>query len=334
MAAAPRVFQPSELAKDDEVEALETQQPQPEPTETAAPEAPPAESAEPPKPHQEPIPYERFQAFVEQRAALEKELAEHREFRTRLDERQKLIQQQNEEQRRQAEYQRRAAERPDPSLDPIGAELFDMRLARAQDNERIAQLQNQLQQFGQSYQTGQEQTAFSNWVTAEANSYHQQDPQYFPAAKYAADKRVAFWRSLTPNAPAGLAEKLVEGESLLIARLAQQYGGRFAPAIAGLARDWGFQAPQNGAAPAVRAASPQAQRLTQVQNGQRLQGLSSVPTGGNAEAGSPYRNYSPADIANMSEREFMQAMANPNTARDLRYAMAKADGFENGEASY
>jgi hypothetical protein len=336
VAAAPKVFKPSELANVEDVEALETQQQPTEPP-AAAPEPTQPQPPEPAKTaHEEAVPYERFTQVNERNKALEKELADHREFRTRLDERQKLIREAQAQTEREEAAQRRAAERPDPGLDPIGAELYDLRLQRAQDHDVISNLQNQLNQFGQHYTSDQEQQQFSSWVTNEANSYHQTDPHYFPAAKYAADKRIDFWRSITPNGPPGLAEKLVEGESIMIARLAAQYGGKFAPAVAKLARDWGFAPnppPQPNAAP--RQASPQAQRLQQVQNGQRLQGLGAVPTGGNAaEGATQYRNYGPADIAAMSEREFMQAMANPNSARDLRYAMAKADGFDNGEANY
>jgi hypothetical protein len=200
-------------------------------------------------------------------------------------------------------------------------------------------MQEQMNNYGAQYQTGQEQAAFSGWVQQQANTYAQQDPQYFPAAQYAANKRINFWKSIGPQMPAGLAEKLVEGESILVARIAQQYGGQFAPAIAQLAREWGYAPaqPQNGNGATLRqpaAPSPQAQRLQQVAQGQRVQGLGAVPAAAPNNGGSAYRQYSPADIAQMSEREFMQAMANPNTARDLRYAMARAEGFDSGEAQY
>jgi hypothetical protein len=340
MAAAPRtLFRPDELATDAEVEAIETQQ---EPTQQQPTQQEPAQptTEQPPAPEapQEPVPYVRFQQLNDTNKALEKELAEHREFRTRLDERQRLIQQANEQAQRQAEAQRYAAERPDPALDPIGAQLYDLQAERVNDRAEIQQLKGQLNQFGQNYQNGQEQAAFMGWVKDEANAYNAQDPHYIPAAKYCADRRVNFWRTVAPNAPAGLAERMVEAESVLIARLAQQYGGKFAPALAKLARDWGYQPQTNGAqanGSPRPPASPQAARLQQVQAGQRVQGLGAVPAAaGNADGTSAYRNYSPVDIANMSEREFMAAMANPATARDLRYAMARAEGFDNGEANF
>ena len=347
MAAQPKLnanlFGANELADEAEVERLETQ---PEPAEQPSPEQQPPPAESPPgqepqpqePPHEENVSYGRFKELLDANKRITDELAQHREFRTRLDERQRLLNEANDRAQQVANQQRQAQQRPDDTMDPIGAELWDLKQSRLQDRQTIDQLQNQLQQFGQNYQTGQEQAAFSGWVQNEANTYSQQDPSYFPAARYAADKRVAFWRSIAPNAPQGLAEKMVEGESLLIARLAQQYGGRFAPTIVQLAREWGFspQPPQNGAvrqaAPHPQAQARQAQ-LRMVQNGQRMQGLGGVPASGQ-EGVSAYRNYSPVDIANMTEREFMAAMANPTTARDLRYAMARAEGFDNGEASY
>lgn len=343
MATAPRqnLFKQEELASDVDVEKEETQEQPAEQTPEQQPAEQPAEQPPEETAHQEAVPYDRFRAVNEQKSALEKELAEHREFRTRLDERQKIIEQANQQTALQQEQQRRLAERPDATIDPVGAELYDLRTQQALLIQNNQALQSQLQNFGQTYNNNQEQQVFSNWVTQEANTYHGTDPEYFNAAKYAADKRIGFWKQIAPNAPVGLAEKLVEGESILIARLAQQYGGQFAPTVAQLARDWGYgpapapaQRNGNGArAAAPRPATPQAQRLQQVQQGQRLQGLGAVPAGGQANGAAGYRNYSAADIANMPEREFMAAMANPQTAAELKYAMNRADGLE-GEESY
>jgi hypothetical protein len=348
MAAQPRAgFKPGELANDAEVEALETGE-QPAPEQAPAPEPAPEEA--PPQPQQpdahaqeqtEEVPYWRFKQLLDQNKQFSDELSQHREFRTRMDERQRLIQEANDQAARLTAEQRRAAERPDPNIDPVGAELYDVRQARLQDRGLIEQLQSQLQNFGQTYQSNQDQQQFADWVKNEANVYAANDQQYFPAAKYAADKRIGFWRSIAPNAPVGLAEKMVEAESVMIARLSQQYGGKFAPAVAQLAREWGFNQQQgsrvNGAETGSRItqpATPQSQRLQQVQNGQRLQGLGAIPAGGNAGGASSYRNYGPADIEAMSEREFMAALSNPQTAADLKYAMARADGLDGDEVSY
>lgn len=321
---------------DEEAERIETQ-PQPAAPQETPPPEPAAERPAPAPDEQRPtetVPYERFKELAERRQALEREVAEHRDFRARLEERQRVIHEANEIAQRQAEQQRRVAQRPDPGLDPIGAELHDLRAAREQDRAELEQLRQVTAQSYQNYNTGLEQQNFSTWVQNEANSYAQQDTGYFPAAKHAADWRIDFWKRIAPNAPPGLAEKLVEGESIMIARLAQQYGGKFAPEVARLAKQLGFQGPAvNGAAPRPRTA--QQQRLQMVQGGQRLQGLGAVPAGSNApEGASAYRNYSAVDIAQMSEREFNAAMANPQTARDLRYAMAKAEGLEGEDINW
>ena len=339
--AEQKIFREDELASDADVEKLETQeqqqpvQPEQQPTEKEAAPAKEEGKLYDGTGAEKSVPFFRLQELNDAKVALEKELAEHREFRARLDERQRIIREANEQQQRQAEQQRIVADRPNPELDPIGAQLYDMQLERFRDRQEIEQLKGQLNQFGQNYQQSQEQTQFTDWIKSEANAYQAVEPSYFNSAKHAADRRIAFWKEVAPNAPAGTAERMVEAESMLIARLAQQYGGKFAPALHKLARDWGFNpAAVNGHSNVVPLRQPQNNRLQQVQAGQRVQGLGAVPAGNGNEAGtSAYRNYSPADIANMSEREFMTAMSNPASARDLKYALARADGLE-GEGNY
>ena len=348
MATTPRAgFKPSELADLDEAEALETQeQPAQQPAEAPAPQPPqpaPTEKkeAEPAQPYgpEDVVHYGRFKEVLDQKTALEKELADAREFRARLDERQRLLREQDDQRRVAEEQQRRAAQRPDPNLDPVGAEIYDLRQTNAQYTANLQAMQNQLNGLGQNVQSTQEQNTFAEWVKTHANNYAAtpDGSNYFPAAKHAADYRIGLWKRIAPRAPAGLAEQMVEGESILIARLNQMYGdGNFPVEIARLAKDFGYNpnpAPAaNGAPrPVARPPTQQQQRLQQVSNGQRMQGLNQVPAGGNANGASAYRNYSAADIANMSEREFQRALADPNTAKDLRYAMARAEGFDENE---
>lgn len=348
MAASPKInlFNPNELMNDADAEALETQ-----PQQQAAPgeqtqqtETPPSETApatEPAKPaaeHEPAVPYERFKQLSDNYKSAERELNELREYRARLDERQKMLKEANDAAEQAAARQRQAAERPDPALDPVGAELYDLKQAREQDRATIQQLQSGLNNFAGNYQTEQEQGRFNSWVDNEARSYHATDPAYFDAAKYAADKRINFWKAIGPNAPEGAAQKLVEAESLMIARWAQQYGGKFAPAIATLAREWGYAAPaQSQPQTQPRVAQPQVaqqqQRLQQVAAGQRVQGLNAVPASGQ-EGVTAYRNYGPADLAAMSEQEFMAAMADPAKKRDLKFAMQKADGLGEQEINW
>ena len=137
MAAATRVkvFKDAELADDATEEALETgaqpqpQAEQPQPEQQPAPEQAPAEKSAEEKPHEEAVSYQRFQELNETNKKLQQELSEQREFRARLDERSRLIKEHNEAQQRQAEAAARAAQRPDQNIDPVGAELFDLRNA-------------------------------------------------------------------------------------------------------------------------------------------------------------------------------------------------------------
>ena len=92
--AGPKVnpgFKANELVDDADVEKLETQeQPAPDqPTGLTAEEQPPQQQPEPEKPREEAIPYEKWKLEHEANQRLERELAEHKEFRARLDERQR-----------------------------------------------------------------------------------------------------------------------------------------------------------------------------------------------------------------------------------------------------
>ena len=265
----------------------------------------------------------------ERAKAFEKELAEARPIReqwARLEERQNVLREARTQAEAAAQAQQRAAERPDPAVDPVGAELYDLKQRDVQREQALVALQTQLQNFGQNYQQNQEGAQFSNWVQAEAQQYVAQDPEYMQKATFAANKRIEFWSGL--GAPPDVARKMVEAESVLIARVAQQYGGRFAPLVAGLAQQWGYQSP-NGQQTQPQNGGAQ-QRLQQVAAGQKVQGISRIPAAGPATQ-TVVRNMSAIDLANMSEAEFARIKANPQLRAELAYAMANAEGVEPEE---
>jgi hypothetical protein len=107
-----------------------------------------------------------------------------------------------------------------------------------------------------------------------------------------------------------------------------QNGRSIAEQVYELARQWGYQgaAPANGGAPANGNGARNQQKLNQAQKGQSMQGLSRVPTTG-SEAATNLRNLSPSEIADMKEDVFMRLLSDPNSRRDLEYAMAKADSI-------
>jgi hypothetical protein len=275
------------------------------------------------------VPYQRFQEVNERAKALERQVTELlpiKEQWARYDERRKILEKANEDAQRAAQQQQIAAQRPDEGIDPYGARQWDQEQKIAHLEQQLTQTVGQLQNFGQNYQQNQEGAQFSNWVQAEAQQYVAQDPEYMQKATFAANKRIEFWSGL--GAPPDVARKMVEAESVLIARVAQQYGGRFAPLVAGLAQQWGYQSP-NG-----QQAQPQnggaQQRLAQVAAGQKVQGISRIPAAGPATQ-TVVRNMSAIDLANMSEAEFARIKANPQLRAELAYAMASAEGVEPEE---
>lgn len=285
------------------------------------------------------IPYPRFKEVIDartkaetERDALKKERDALNERWARLDERRNVLTEaQRAEQQRQVAAEQ-AAQRPDPMLDPTGAQLWDQSQQIGQLLQTVQALQSGQQQLGGTLQQTQEQAEFNGWVDVQARSYSQQDPKYFEKARYAADYRINFWQQMgmTPEN----ARKRVEQESFLIAAEAKTNGVNFAPIVAKLAESWGYQdgAPaQNGNGQARNGNN--ALRIQQAQAGQRVQGLGHLPgSGGENSVG--YRQYTAAQIAQMTEAEFSRAMANPKSKADLQYAMSMADGIEPGTGRY
>jgi len=311
-------------------------------TQTAAPaESAPAQEAqqqaEPDasRPEQA-VPYPRFKEVVEQRTAAQqerdriaKERDELREKWARYDERAKQLAEANQFAAQQAKQAQQAAQRPDPTIDPTGAELYDTRQKLAQIEANFNQFQQQYQQTAGNLQQHQVAQEHSNWIQYQAQSYAQQDPHYFEKAQKAANWRIGFWQKLgmTPDE----ASERVQQESMLITAEARKHGVNFAPFIAELADVLDLMASRqsggNGNGQAHQNGNGNAQKLQQVAAGQRVQGIGHLPGNTGDNQGS-YRTYTPAQIAGMSEGEFSRVMANPKLKADLQYAMALAEGID------
>lgn len=293
------------------------------PAEAQAPEQ--AEQSQEQKPQvPERIPYERFKEVNDALKAQQKELLEYRERWARLEERDKQIQEARQAAERQRQEAERAAQRPDPAIDPVGAEMWDVKEQNRILAQNMQQLQNQFQQGLGSLQQNAQQSEHDNWVVNQAQMYAQQNPGYFEAAQYAAQKRMETWQAV--GATPEQAREIVTREANFITALSRQTGQHFGPAIMNFAKQMGWQgAPVNGnPAPAPQQTANQ-QRLQQVQKGQAVQGLNRAPAAGN-EAGTNYRNYTPMQLANMSDAEFARIKANPQAWQDLQVAMAAAEG--------
>jgi hypothetical protein len=280
-----------------EAEITEPTEPEPEPLpakrtpEAPAPEqqqaTPPKEPAKkaPPKA----IPYERFKEAIEKGNALAEQLAAERETKARLDERLKMIRESEEraaaEKAKQppAEVPSKLGARPDPTIDPIGADLYDVRRENEILAHRLEQNQAAVGQNSQQMQADRDRQEFSNWINNDVAQFRAQHPDYEQATAHVFQFRVNYWKRL------GLgdeqAQAIVNQEAFASASLARANKRSAAEGFYELAKEVGYQPNGNGAGsppaktPEVLPSPTQAakDRLNQVRKGQAFQGLSRVP---------------------------------------------------------
>lgn len=320
----------TEVLTDEAAEAQEMAEHAAEPAEQAPPEPAPAPEPEAAKGEEKvigPVPYDRFKEVNERRAAAEKERDELREKWARMDERTRQINEAREAAQQQAQEAQRAAERPDANIDPVGAKLWDLEERDRKREQELSAAQQRLQELQGGFQQNQQLQAFTNYVTYDVQRYKAQHPEYDEAATFAAQKRQEAW--MAAGATPEVARNIVQRESEALANLAMQNGRSVAEAVHMLAKQWGFQpqAPANGNGQRPAQPSANQARLDQVQRAQSHQGIGHIPGGGN-EATTSYKNYTPAQIAEMSEAEFSRIKANPRAWAELQYAMGVAEGID------
>jgi hypothetical protein len=306
-----------------------------EPAQQAQPETQqPAADAEPPNKNGA-VPYPRFAEVNEEKNKYKAEASEMREKWARLEERQRLLQESRQAAEAQRQAANQAAQRPDPASDPIGAELYDTKQTLAQQAQALQVMQQEFQQRTQGLQQNQDEAQFNNYVQNQVQAYSAQDPNYIAKATHAANWRIGFWQEM--GLPPEVAKDIVQKESVLVAKIAQQYGVNFAPIIAGLGERLGWQAPQQAQQPqnGQLQPAPQTQQnaalLNQVRKGQRVQGMGNIP-GSGAEGATSYRNYTKMDLERMTDAQFNAVKARPKDWADLQYAMAVEDGLESPES--
>lgn len=266
------------------------------------------------------IPYDRFQEVNERARAAEAQAAELREKWARLEERQRLAQE-ADQRMQQAAQQAKQPQRPDPAIDPVGAELWDR-------DQQIAELRSTLQQvqqgLGQTAQTVQQQAQiqdFQNWIQGDVQTYRVQKPDYDQRAQVAMQKMLDYATSI--GAPPQEAQLVVQQLANWIAQTTRRNGSSAAEAYYRFSDmiDPRTAAPAQGqpAAPAGKAA----ETLRQVQKGQQFQGLSRVPAENDDNRN--WANLSAADLAEMSEDEFLARYQDPKTRPALEAAMRRLD---------
>jgi hypothetical protein len=196
----------SELLTDDDKAALDAEEHGYEPEPQAAPGA------------------------IERTRDLENQLAAERERVARLDERRIAAEEASAPRRPQQpqEPPSQLGPKPDDYLDPIGAELWDVR----RESELIRMRLDEQQRTA-------EMNEFSRWVDNDAASFKAQHPDYQAAVDHAYRFRLNHWIGL------GLAEQharaIVDQEALATARLARQNGKSPASQFYALAKQVGYQ---------------------------------------------------------------------------------------------
>jgi hypothetical protein len=333
------------LLNEDEVLTQEDQQAiasEAEPAAPSPPQAPPAEEALPPQvlpagqPGQQPpktkktpeqaIPYERFREVNEESKRKDRELSEMREKWARLEERSRLAQeaQANFERQQQTDAEKaKIPTKPDETLDPYGAQLWERDRKIDQLTQSLQEVRQNLGQTSQQVQQSANLSDFNLWLTNDINSYRQRQPDYEQAAQHARQARVTFWQSV--GLPPDQAEVIVNNEALAVAYAARQNGKSAAQAYYDAARTMGYQ----GAAPtpeaAAAAAPPSSQeKLAQLRKGQAAQGLSRAPILDDSNAN--WSALSAQQIADMDENDFVEALQDPQRAIQINKALERLEG--------
>lgn len=298
------------------------QQTTPESTEKAARKQKPSEW----------VPYDRLEKTAERARKAEEDLAAMREERARLDERLKMAREADERARQQVlakpvEVPTKLGGRPDPAIDPIGADLWDARREAEVARYEAAEAKAGNTEISAQVAANREQQQFANWVNDDAQRFRAQHPDYDAAADHVYTFRVQWWRDLGLTEEA--AKQIVDQEAVASAMLARQNGKSAASGFYTFAQKIGYQG--NGAQPAA-AAEPEVQpsptqqareRLNQVREGQKFQGLSRVPAENPANV--DWSSMTAQDLANMPEDQFVDLNNDPVKGPQLRRLMERLE---------
>lgn len=251
-----------------------------------------------------------------------------REWRARFDERQRIIQeaqqQQTQEDKQLEAQRRREAERPDPNIDPVGAELYDVKEQLRLQNERWDQLT-------QGQQQNQQQAAAQTRIQQGFNYLNQDIVVQSRAIPDLADglEHLRQWR-LKSYLDAGFdpqtANMRVAGEVLELTENVARRGGSPAQYFYQRARELGWQGQSSSTQPAMapqQQRPPQQQRVEQLQRGQQLQGIGGRQAGVQTNRGLSYE-----DLVNLPEDQFATLYANPRYKAQIDRMFSAAESDE------
>jgi hypothetical protein len=262
---------------------------------------------------------ERERELREQLAAREAELQAQREAWARLEERQRLLQELQQKQQPQED-----PNRPDPSIDPVGAELYDLR-KKVQELEGLREQWNQYQQQNAAYsQQLAEANKLNLWLQQDIERVRAEKPDYDDAVRAAYQYRIQLWQNAgyTPEQ----AQDIVQREALAIAAQARARGKSAAELYYAAGKPLlAQQAPQ----PAQKTQQPSAaEKLKTIQKGQKFQGLGGRTPGSYYSSVDEISRLRASDIANMSDDEFIRVLNDPKLGPALK---ARLESLELGE---
>ena len=335
----------SDLLSPEEQAALDAEQtgePEPEPEglpakarpQQPAPQQADAEQKPTPK-GAEDTPYSRVKELSKKNKELEEALQSERLRLARLDERAQVAREAEERARQQpqkpVEVPSKLGARPDAAIDPIGADLYDVRRENEILAYRLEQNERGVGQTAQQVEQTRQQQEFANWVNNDASTYRAQHPDYDAATAHAYAWRVKHWQQRL-GLPEQNARAIVDQEAVATAQIARQNGKSAAQAFYELAQETGYNSMTVPATatvdgvkrPEVEVAGQGArERMEQVRKGQKFQGLGRVPS--ESPANIDWSNMDAQTLADMPEDEFLERINDPVQGPQLRKALQRLE---------
>jgi len=299
---------------------------------------PPPEQAAPPEAHppkkklpEDSVTYDRFKEVNEENKRKDRELSELREKWARLEERSNLAreaQARYEQEQQAAATRAKIPEKPDPAIDPYGAQLWERDRQIEALGKRLEEVTTGLGQTNQQLQQSSQLNDFNLWLTNDITNYRARQPDYEQAASHARTARMGFWQSV--GLPPEQAEAIVNNEALAIAYAAKQNGKSAAQAYYDAAKVMGYQAgaapaPNGAPAPAPAAPPTPQEKMAQLRKGQAAQGLSRAPV--LDENNANWSALTAQQIADMDENDFVEALQDPQRAQQINKALERLEGL-------
>ena len=260
-------------------------------------EQPPAQEGKP-----ESVAQQRIRALVEERNRVSQENAQLKEDWTRLDERRKTFQQLQDDATKQAEAAKVQATRPDPDVDPSGARAWDAEQRAISAENRAKAVEQQFQQFLPQYQQNAEVQQIRQWVQGDIARVKVAHPDYDAAYNHLRQTRIGLNMRLGYNEQQATA--LWDVEEAAYTRQAATNRVSIAEFAYDMAKVTGYQPPQangaqqpNGATQQQANGAPNArERVQQIQQAQRMQGLGGKQSAAEEAPGSNVKNMNAAQF--------------------------------------